>query len=234
MCNEYRFNGKLAEIAAEFSQLHIPLRFEGAASNRPPGEPLKPTNRATIIRPDDPENPRAGLYAADVRWWLVPFFHRKAVKDWRAMCTNARFETVDTAPTFRESYRKRRCLVPLTSFIEYSEPPGWKKGQPKTRHEITWRSGGVRYFAGIWERSNPEDFPEGLESFAFVTGPACADVEPIHDRTPSILTLEQGLEWLDLNGPGKEAFACTPPAGSYVLTVAPREAVMSREMRKLI
>jgi putative SOS response-associated peptidase YedK len=144
----------------------------------------------------------------------VPFFHRKAVKDGRAMCTNARFETVDTAPTFRGAYRKRRRLAPLTAFIEYSEPPGWKKGQPKTRHEITWRGGGVRDVAGLWERSSPEDFPEGLESFAFVTGPACADIAPIHDRTPATLTLEQGLEWLDHDGPGTEAFACTPPAGN--------------------
>ena len=26
------------------------------------------------------------------RWWLVPFFHKGPVKDWRAMCTNAKFE----------------------------------------------------------------------------------------------------------------------------------------------
>jgi hypothetical protein len=35
MCNQYRFNGKLAEIAAEFSQLHIPLRFEGGGLEPP-------------------------------------------------------------------------------------------------------------------------------------------------------------------------------------------------------
>jgi putative SOS response-associated peptidase YedK len=233
MCNEYRFNQKLAEIAAEFSQLKIPLRFDDAPSNRPLGEPLKPTNRATIIRPDDPANPLAGLHATDVRWWLVPFFHRKAVKDWRSMCTNARIETVDTAPTFRDAYKRRRCLVPLTSFIEYDEPPGWKKGQPKRRWEITWSDDRPRYFAGVWERSTPEDFPEGLESFAFVTGPACPDVEPIHDRTPVLMTAEQGLQWLDLDGPGKAAFE-PPCLGTYTLTEAPRESLLSPEMRRLV
>jgi hypothetical protein len=50
------------------------------------------------------------------------------------------------------------------------------------RHEITW-GGGVRDFAGLWEKSHPADMPEGLESFTFVIGPACPDVAPIHDRT---------------------------------------------------
>lgn len=235
MCNEYRFNATRDAIAAEFSKLQIPIRFSDAASNRPLGEPIKPTNRATIIRPDNPFDPSAGMHASDVRWWLVPFFHRKAVKDWRAMCTNARFETVETNPSFRDAYRKRRCLVPLTSFIEYSEPAGWKKGQPKTRHEIAWSDGGIRYFAGLWERSNPADMPEGLESFAFITGPCCPDVEPIHDRTPAILTLDQGMEWLNLEGSGKAAFAEQPPAGTYEVREAPRDQqIMSREMRRAL
>jgi putative SOS response-associated peptidase YedK len=233
MCNEYRFQAARAALEAAFSPLSIPLRWADAGSNRPPGEPLKPTNRATILRPEDPANPRGGLWGAEVRWWMVPSFHRGAVKDWRSMCTNARIETVDTAPTFRTAYRSRRCLVPLTSFVEYSEPPGWKKGQSKMRHEITWGDDRPRYFAGLWERATPADHPQGLESFAFVTGPACPDVQPIHDRTPVILTLQQGLQWLDLEGPGKAAFE-SPCAGTYSLAHAPREAVLSAELRRLV
>jgi putative SOS response-associated peptidase YedK len=233
MCNEYRFAQTRDAIAAEFSQLQIPITWADAASNRRPEEPIKPTDRATILRPVDPANPRTGLEGLDLRWWLVPVFHKGTVKDWRSMCTNARFETVDTAPTFRTAYKTRRCLVPLTSFVEYSEPPGWKKGQPKMRHEITW-GGGLRYFAGLWEKSHPADMPEGLESFTFITGPACADVEPIHDRTPAILTVEQGLEWLDLDGPGKAAFEEPACAGTYTVAHAPRDALISREMRRLI
>jgi putative SOS response-associated peptidase YedK len=234
VCNEYRFNAARDAIAAEFAKLQIPIRFAGAASNQPLGEPIKPTDRATVIRPDNPFNPGAGVHLSDIRWWLVPHFHRKAVKDWRAMCTNARFETVDTNPTFRDAYKKRRCLVPLTCFIEYSEPAGWKKGQPKTRHEIAWQDGGIRYFAGLWDRSNPADMPEGLETFAFITGPCCPDVEPIHDRTPAILTLEQGMEWLNLEGPGKDAFAEQPPLGTYEVSEAPRERIISPEMRRAL
>jgi putative SOS response-associated peptidase YedK len=234
VCNEFRFSDTRGNIEAAFSQHRIPVRFTDAPTNRPPGEPLRPTDRATILRPDNPLNPVAGLHGAEVRWWMVPYFHRGAVKDWRSMCTNARLETVDTAPTFREAYQKRRCLVPLTSFIEYDELPGWTKGQPKRRNEITWDGGDIRYFAGLWERANPSDMPEGLESFAFITGPAPADIEPIHDRTPPVLTLEQGMEWLALDGSGKEPFLRLPPPGTFSVRESPREAIMSAEMRKLL
>jgi len=233
MCNEFRFTDTRASIEGAFRQLGIPIRWADAPSNRRLDEPIRPTDRATILRPVDAADPAAGLEGLDIRWWLVPAFHRGPVKDWRSMCTNARIETVDTAPTFKGAYQARRCLVPLTSFIEYSEPAGWKKGQPKMRHEITW-GGGVRYFAGLWERSRPADMPEGLESFTFVTGPACADIAPIHDRTAAVLTLEQGMSWLDLKGPGKAGFAAPAGAGTYTVVHAPREALMSKEMRRLV
>lgn len=233
MCNEFRFTDTRAAIEQAFSQIQVPIRWTGAPSNRPPEEPIRPTDRATIIRPIDAADPRAGLEGLDIRWWLVPSFHKGPVKDWRAMCTNAKFETVNTAPTFRNAYKARRCLVPLTSFVEYSEPEGWRKGQPKMRHEITW-GGGIRYFAGLWEQSHPADMPEGLESFTFVTAPACPDVEPIHDRTPAVLTIDKGMEWLDLCGPGKQGFEEPACAGTYTVAHAPRDAIMSAEMRRLI
>lgn len=234
MCNEFQLRYARSLIADRFAEIKVPIRWADAEPNRPLDDPYKPTNRATILRPLDPADPAAGLEGVALRWWLVPFFHKGAVKDWRSMCTNATLERVDSAPTFREAYRKRRCLVPLSSFIEYSEPPGWKKGRPKQRNEIGWADGGVRFFAGLWERATPSDMPEGLESFAFVTGPCCPDVEPIHDRTPAVLTAEQGMEWLRLDGPGKSLLEDLPPAGSYTLTVSPRESIMSAEMRRAL
>jgi putative SOS response-associated peptidase YedK len=234
-CNEFCFAATRAALDAAFDQSGVPIRWADTPSNRPPAEPIKPTNRVTILRPIDPAQPRAGLEGLDLRWWMVPAFHKGPVNDWRTMCTNARVETVDTAPTFRNAYRAHRCLVPLTAFIAYGEPPGWKKGQPKMRHEITWSGDqDIRYFAGLWEQSHPADLPEGLQSFAFVTGPAGPDLQPLQDRAPAVLTLDQGLEWLDLDGPGKAAFAAPASANAYTVAHAPRDAIMSAEMRRLI
>jgi len=96
---------------------------------------------------------------SEQRWWLVPFFHKGKVGNWKAMCTNARLETFHTTSAFREPYKRRRTLIPVTSFIEYDEPPGWKKGDPKRRWEISWEPRNehdrVRYFAGLWDTAHP-------------------------------------------------------------------------------
>ena len=228
MCNEYQQRVKRGLYDDAFSQINVPLTWTDPEPNRPPDRPLKPTNRAPMIRALDPANPAAGLEGVERRWWMVPFFHKGPVSGWKAMCTNARLETVDTTAAFRDAYKRRRALIPVSSFIEYDEPPGWKKGQPKRRWEVTWDAAdpldGVRFFAGLWDRANPADHEGHLESFAFVTGPPGADVGAVHDRQPALLTLEQGMEWLRLDGPGKAALVTETPAGTYRLTERPREA----------
>jgi putative SOS response-associated peptidase YedK len=90
-----------------------------AIPNVEPREHIRPTNHAPIIRPLDPTDPFVGVELVDARWWLVPFFHKKTVKEWKPMCTNARSETVATTAAFREPFKRRRCLVPATHFYEF-------------------------------------------------------------------------------------------------------------------
>lgn len=237
MCNEYHREAQRAAMEAAIRR-KVPVEWRDAEPNRAERDPFKPTNRATLLRAIDPEHREAGLEGMERRWWMVPFFHKGPVSAWKSMCTNARIETVDTAPTFREAYKRRRAIIPITSFIEYDEPPGWKKGQPKRRWEVTWtptdEGDQIRYFAGLWERANPSDIEGPLESFAFVTGPPGPDVGAVHDRQPAVMTLDQGLEWLRLDGPGKAGLVTETPAGTYALTERPRDSAMSREMRKAL
>ena len=227
MCNEYTLRLDFGVWWKEHGSARPPMVRSDPPSNRPLNQPYKPTNRATMLRPVDPHDPDAGFESVERRWWLVPFFHKGPVSAWRNICTNARIETIETTPAFREAYKRRRCLLPITSMIEYDEPPGWKKGTPKRRWEATWEPKDefdrVRYFAGIWERSNPTDHAEPLESFAFVTGPPGPDIARVHDREPAVLTFDQGLEWLRLDGPGKAALVTKTPSGTYQLTERPRE-----------
>jgi putative SOS response-associated peptidase YedK len=120
MCNRYGYLAPVSRLADAFSQTRIPLRFkDGAIPNIEPREHIRPTNTAPIIRPLDRDDPTAGVELVDARWWLVPFFHKKTVKEWKPMCTNARSETVATTAAFREPYKRRRCLVPATHFYEF-------------------------------------------------------------------------------------------------------------------
>lgn len=222
-----------------------PRRFESAPvfwTDTPPArgrdEPIRPTDLAFMIRPTDPADPAAGLEGVTRRWWMVPAFHRGPVAAWKTLCANAELEAVDASPLFRDAYAARRALVPLTSFIAYEEPAGWRKGQPKRRWEATWTptdtADQVRYFAAIWDVATPSDLDAPLESFAIVIRPAGPDLAAIQPTEPVVLTLEEGLAWLKLDGPGKAALAAPAPAGTYELTEQPRDVVMSREMRRAL
>ena len=39
---------------------------------------------------------------------------------------NARVETVDTAPSYREAFKRRRCLIPADGFSEWKKLLGGK------------------------------------------------------------------------------------------------------------
>lgn len=222
MCVEYKNRAMRYEVGDLFRRAGLGLDWADATPNRKPGKPYRPTNRATFIRPVDPANPSAGMTGEEMRWWLVPGWYRKPVSEWKSSCMNARIESLkEGKPAFREAYATSRGLVPVTSFIEYDEPPGWKRGQLKRRWEIDWLDGQPRFFAGLWARSRPADVPEGLLSFAFVTGDPGGDVAHVHDRQPFVLTLDEGLRWLDLAGPGIEMLH-HPPVGSYRVTERPR------------
>ncbi|HEY2179769.1 MAG TPA: SOS response-associated peptidase, partial [Caulobacteraceae bacterium] len=179
-------------LVDEFSQTRLPLIFpEGALPNLEPREHIRPTDNAGVIRPLDPAMPTGGVELASARWWLVPFFHKKSVREWKPMCTNARAETIATTAAYREPFRRRRCLVPATHFFEWTGEKG-----AKTMWRFTKAGADLFCFAGLWERAHTAD--GAIESFTIVTCAPGPDAATYHDRQPVILEREAWEAWLDL------------------------------------
>jgi putative SOS response-associated peptidase YedK len=78
-----------------------------------------------------------------MRWGLVPYW----AKDLRVgfSTIDARAETVESKPVFREAFRRRRCLVPVEVFYE------WKKLGPKEKQPYAFAlaDGGFMAMAGL-------------------------------------------------------------------------------------
>lgn len=220
MCNEYQLRVRRADYDAAFRAVGADILWRDAEPNRPTHQVYRPTERAPVLR-----RVRSGeVEGLEARWWLVPAFHRGPVSAWKAMCTNARIETAGSTPSFREAIRSGRCLVPVTAVFEYDASPGWRRSQPKRRWEVSWpddaASGPVRFMAGLCARSQPADMPEGLDSFAVITRAAGVDFSKVHDRQPVILTLAEGLDWLDRGG--LDSLPFPGPEGALRLREAPR------------
>jgi len=103
---------------------------------------------------------------------------------------NARAETLEEKPSFSESFRFRRCLIPADGFFE------WKRsGREKRPFYIHSRDEQPLMFAGIWDRWR--NHKETITSCAIVTTVANELVGELHDRMPAILPAEVQDAWID-------------------------------------
>ncbi|PZU87874.1 MAG: DUF159 family protein [Chelatococcus sp.] len=179
-----------------FSQ---PLTVHGEASNLQPRYNIAPTTAIDILRPAGD-----GLDLVRARWQLVPGWWSKSLKDLPATF-NARVETVDTAPMFRNAFKARRCIIPASGFFEWTGEKG-----DKTPHFISAADGNLLGLAGLWDRwKSPEG--EEIVSATIIVRPADAFMSRIHSRMPSILSAGRFGAWLN-GGPDKELLLGTPPA----------------------
>ena len=125
-----------------------------------------------------------------MRWGLIPRWAKPDTAFKRPLF-NARSETVAERPTFRDSFRIRRCLVPANGFFE------WRRDGPRNKTPI-WISDTktpVVTFAGIWSVWRG---PGGLvESCSIITTSPNALMEPIYNRMPVILDDDWAAIWLD-------------------------------------
>lgn len=124
------------------------------------------------------------------RWGLVPMWWKKPLNGMPATF-NARVETVDTSPMFRDAFKRRRCIVPASGFFEWTGEKG-----DKTPHYLTAADGALLAFAGLWERwTSPEG--EQIVSCTMVVRDANEWTLKYHDRMPSMLPPADFDKWLD-------------------------------------
>jgi putative SOS response-associated peptidase YedK len=152
-------------------------------SNCPLRYNIAPTDQIPIVRIDPRDGEREVVMA---RWGLIPFWMKEKPK---VPHINARAETVDRLPLFREAFAKRRCLIPATGFYEWQQRENGKQPYRFRRKDLEPFA-----FAGIWEfvRLGGED----ILSAAMIVGEPNPLVRGIHDRMPVMLMSEDYDRWL--------------------------------------
>ena len=173
---------------------------------------IAPTQDVPIVRRTREGDGRELLMA---RWGLVPYWADDVKIGNRLI--NARAETIERTPAFREAYQRRRCLVPADGFFE------WRK-EGKTRQPLLIRRKDQEpfAFAGLWERWRQPD-GQILRSCSVVTCPANELVAPVHDRMPVILDPGDFERWLDPEAAdGRTLLLPCPPDWLEAYEVSPR------------
>jgi putative SOS response-associated peptidase YedK len=98
-----------------------------------------------------------------------------------------------TQSTFRDAYRRRRCIVPVDSFFEWKAIKGQKAKQP---YAIAMKDGSPFGIGGLWENWKDPTSGEWVRTFAIITTDANELVADIHDRMPLIIATTDYTRWL--------------------------------------
>lgn len=123
------------------------------------------------------------------RWGLVPSWSREPSVGNKLI--NARAETLTVKPSFREAFKKRRCLIIADRFYE------WEMGARKSiPHYYTLKSGEPFGFAGLYDGWREPD-GQIRRTCAIITTAPNELIRPVHDRMPVIISPKDELLWLD-------------------------------------
>jgi putative SOS response-associated peptidase YedK len=176
MCGRFILLTDLSVLAESFGIQEIAAEYQ-AGVNISPGQHI-----AAVVH-----DGRKRLVA--FRWGLIPAWAGDPAIGNRMF--NARAETLAEKPSFKEAFKKRRCLIPVDGFYEWQKT---EKGKQPLCFSL--KSGRPFGLAGLYETwVSPDE--ECLHTCTIITTDANDLIRPIHDRMPVILPQEKEAAWLD-------------------------------------
>lgn len=180
MCGRFTLATPEQDIAQQFSLTDVP-HLEARYN-------IAPTQPVAAVRL---QREGGGRELVMLHWGLIPFWADDPKIGNRMI--NARAETVEEKPSFRNAFRRRRCLVLADGFYEWKKENGWK--QP---YYVRMDDGRPFAFAGLWEFWKDDETETAIESCTLLTTQPNGVVRPIHKRMPVILHPRDYDLWLDV------------------------------------
>ncbi len=176
MCGRFILLTDLSVLTESFGIQEIAAEYQ-AGVNISPGQHI-----AAVVH-----DGRKRLVA--FRWGLIPAWADDPAIGNRMF--NARAETLAEKPSFKQAFKKRRCLIPVDGFYEWQ-----KMGKGKQPLCVSLKSGRPFGLAGLYETwVSPEK--GRIHTCTIITTDANELIRPIHDRMPVILPKDKEAAWLD-------------------------------------
>jgi putative SOS response-associated peptidase YedK len=156
------------------------------------------------------------------RWGLIPWFAKD--KKTGARHINARAETASTNAVFKDSFARRRCLIPADGFYEW-EP---KEEGGKLPHYVYRSDGSPLALAGLWASWRDEEGAR-ITSCTIRTTTPNQLLEGIHDRMPVVLDAASWESWLEPDFSDLEALeAMMRPLDSAAMAEHPVSTLVNK------
>jgi putative SOS response-associated peptidase YedK len=145
---------------------------------------VAPTDEASVVVERDSR--RA---IVRYRWGLVPHWAEDTRSAARRI--NARSETLEQSPAFRDAFQRRRCLVPADSFYEWR-----REASVRQPYRIARTDGLPLVLAGLWAGRRDPATDQVVRTFTIITSAANQQIGELHDRMPVVLPDSAWDLWL--------------------------------------
>jgi putative SOS response-associated peptidase YedK len=178
MCGRFTLTVNPADLQDTFSNYNFPTRFV-PRFNIAPSQPI-------LAIPNDNK-----LAADFFVWGLIPMWAKDPTIGSRLI--NARGETLAEKPSFRGSYRHKRCIILADGFYEWKSGSDKKNKTPYFIHMQDRQPFGI---AGLWDSWESPD-GSSIKTCTIITTTPNELMEKIHDRMPVILHSRDYAKWLD-------------------------------------
>ena len=197
MCGRFVITSPPAAIRQVFGYADQP--------NFPPRFNVAPTQPVPVVILD-----RGARHFRLMRWGLMPAWVKDPKKF--TLLINARSESVQDKPAFKNAIRRRRCLIPADGYYE------WHVSADRKRPYFIYRADrkpfGLAGLAETWIGPNGEE----VDTVAIVTAPASPDLAVLHHRVPVTIAPDAFDRWLDCSSDSAEgvmAMLTGPEAGEF-------------------
>lgn len=177
MCGRFTLTIDPAQLQEAFPWAVIPNEIH-------PRFNIAPSQPVAVI-------PNTGDYGISMyKWGLIPSWSKDPSIGDRMI--NARAESLAEKPSFRNAYRRRRCLILADGFYEWKQNPLTKSKQP---FYIRLKNNQPFAFAGLWELWNSPNGSE-IHSCTIITTQPNSLIQSIHNRMPVILPPDAYKQWI--------------------------------------
>ena len=193
MCGRFNSIASGADFAksygANFLAEEVPSSFNVA-----------PTSEVFVLSHEpNIENGRARLSV--MRWGLVPSWSKDKTK--ASGLINARCETLQEKPSFKNLLSKHRCVIPMQGFYEWSVINNQGAKPSKQAHYISRTDGETMTVAGLWtnwtdpqSKTSSDGSRPVLSTCTIITTEANEKLKGIHHRMPVILERSVVGQWI--------------------------------------
>ena len=103
---------------------------------------------------------------------------------------NSRIETINSKLLFKDSFLKRKCIIPANGYFEWSQQEGEKKP-----YFIQLGAGELIYLAGVWRKEKYNN--DKRRVFSIITKAANSKINKIHHRMPVVLNTNNAQDYLE-------------------------------------